>query len=167
MFEIVIKFLKFIFLVSIFYYLYNNNYFDFSLISNLVNNFALNITLIFLTIITIILGGYRWYLILKSFDVKITLRKTLKIQYIASFFNNVLFGTIGGDILKVHYVIKHSNNNKLRNNLTILIDRVFGLIGLFILGFISILIILIDNNQINLIYYIFLFILFLFAGSKG
>ena len=161
MLEIILKLLKLIFLISIFYYLYNNNYFDFSLINNFITNVQLNITLIFLTIFTIILGGYRWYLILNSFDVKMTFKKTLKIHYIASFFNNVLFGTVGGDIFKVHYIIKHSKNNKLRNNLTILIDRIFGLIGLFILGLFSLLIILIENNQTRLIYYIFLSIIFL------
>ena len=160
MFEIIIKFIKFIFLLSIFYYLYNNNYFDFSLLNSLINNIPLNITLIFLTTLTVIIGGYRWYLILNSFNVNITLKKTLKIHYIAFFFNNVLFGSIGGDVLKIHYVIKHSKNNKLRNNITILIDRIFGLMGLFFLGIISSLIVLIEIGEYKLFHYSILFLIF-------
>lgn len=160
MFEIIIKFFKFSFLLSIFYYLYNNNYFDFSLLNSFINNIPLNITLIFLTILTVILGGYRWYLILNSFNVEMTFKKTFKIYYIAFFFNNVLFGSVGGDVLKIHYVIKHSKNNKFRNNITILIDRIFGLMGLFFLGIISSLIVLIEIGQYKFFNYSILFLIF-------
>lgn len=160
MFEIIIKFFKFSFLLSIFYYLYNNNYFDFSLLNSFINNIPLNITLIFLTILTVILGGYRWYLILNSFNVEMTFKKTFKIYYIAFFFNNVLFGSVGGDVLKIHYVIKHSKNNKFRNNVTILIDRIFGLMGLFFLGIISSLIVLIEIGQYKFFNYSILFLIF-------
>tara|TARA_B100000989_G_scaffold88307_1_gene63797 strand:+ start:1989 stop:2894 length:906 start_codon:yes stop_codon:yes gene_type:complete len=169
MFEIFIKFLKVTLLISIFYYLYNNNYFDLSLFVNFIKNPLLNFILIFLTAFTIFVGGYRWYIILKSFDVKISLFKTLKIHYIASFFNNVLFGTIGGDVLKVHYILKHSDKNKLKNNFTILIDRVFGFLGLSFLGLFSVIIIIIQSDQIKFLYYSFyvalafiIFFIFLF-----
>ena len=72
-----IKFLKVTFLLSIFYYLYNNNYFDLSLFVNLVNNPILNFILVILTAFTIFIGGYRWFVILKSFDVKISFLKNL------------------------------------------------------------------------------------------
>lgn len=160
MFETIIKLLKFSFLLSIFYYLYNNNYFDFSLLKSFINNVPLNITLIFLTVLTVILGVYRWYLILNSFNVGMTFKKTFKIYYIAFFFNNILFGSVGGDVLKIHYIVKHSKNNRLRNNITILIDRVFGLMGLFFLGIISSLIVLIEIGQYRLFYYSILFLIF-------
>tara|TARA_B100001175_G_scaffold313172_1_gene320330 strand:- start:703 stop:1608 length:906 start_codon:yes stop_codon:yes gene_type:complete len=160
MFEMVIKFLKITFLISIFYYLYNNNYFDLSLFVNLINNPLLNFILVIFTALTIFIGGYKWYVILKSFDVEISFLKTLKIYYIASFFNNVLFGTIGGDILKIHYVLKHSKKNKLRNNITILIDRILGFLGLSFLGFFSIVIIIIESQQIKFLHYLIYFILF-------
>ena len=155
MFEIFIKFLKIIFLISIFYYLYNNNYFDLSLFIYFIKNPLLNFILIFLTAFTIFVGGYRWYVILKSFDVKISLFKTLKIHYIASFFNNVLFGTVGGDVLKIHYILRHSDKNKLKNNFTILIDRIFGFLGLSFLGLLSVIIIIIQSDQVKFLYYLF------------
>ena len=155
MFEIFIKLLKVIFLMSIFYYLYNNNYFDLSLFVYFIKNPLLNFILIFLTAFTIFVGGYRWYVILKSFDVKISLFKTLKIHYIASFFNNVLFGTVGGDVLKIHYILRHSDKNKLKNNFTILIDRIFGFLGLSFLGLLSVIIIIIQSDQVKFLYYLF------------
>lgn len=161
MLDIVIKCLKIIFLLSIFYYLYNNNHIDLSLFVDLINNPLLNLLIIILTFFTIFLGGYRWYIILRSFNVEISFIKTLKIHYIASFFNNILFGTIGGDVLKIHYVIKHSKRNKLKNNLTILIDRIFGFLGLCFLGFCSTIILLIQNQLINFLYYLGYFILIL------
>ena len=141
--------------MSIFYYLYNNNYFDLSLFVYFIKNPLLNFTLIFLTAFTIFVGGYRWYVILKSFDVKISLFKTLKIHYIASFFNNVLFGTVGGDVLKIHYILRHSDKNKLKNNFTILIDRIFGFLGLSFLGLLSVIIIIIQSDQVKFLYYLF------------
>ena len=141
--------------MSIFYYLYNNNYFDLSLFVYFIKNPLLNFILIFLTAFTIFVGGYRWYVILKSFDVKISLFKTLKIHYIASFFNNVLFGTVGGDVLKIHYILRHSDKNKLKNNFTILIDRIFGFLGLSFLGLISVIIIIIQSDQVKFLYYLF------------
>ena len=155
MFEIFIKLLKVIFLMSIFYYLYNNNYFDLSLFIYFIKNPLLNFVLIFLTAFTLFVGGYRWYVILKSFDVKISLFKTLKIHYIASFFNNVLFGTVGGDVLKIHYILRHSDKNKLKNNFTILIDRIFGFLGLSFLGLLSVIIIIIQSDQVKFLYYLF------------
>ena len=141
--------------MSIFYYLYNNNYFDLSLFVYFIKNPLLNFILIFLTAFTIFVGGYRWYVILKSFDVKISLFKTLKIHYIASFFNNVLFGTVGGDVLKIHYILRHSDKNKLKNNFTILIDRIFGFLGLSFLGLLSVIIIIIQSDQFKFLYYLF------------
>ena len=141
--------------MSIFYYLYNNNYFDLSLFVYFIKNPLLNFILIFLTAFTIFVGGYRWYVILKSFDVKISLFKTLKIHYIASFFNNVLFGTVGGDVLKIHYILRHSDKNKLKNNFTILIDRIFGFLGLSFLGLLSVIIIIIQSDQVKFLYYLF------------
>ena len=155
-----IIFSKFFLLILIFYYLFENNHLDISLITVLRNNIFLNFWFFILILSTLLLGSYRWLIILKNSNIKIKFFDVFKIIYICSFFNNFMFGNIGGDVLRVFYATKISKNNKLKNGFTVLIDRVFGLIGLICLGIISYLFILFDAKEFQTIFYI-LFILFI------
>ena len=154
-----ITLLKFILVIAVFYYLFKNKHIDISFIYKLKNNFILNFLLFSLILSTLILGTIRWLIILKNSKIKIKFFEVFKIIYICSFFNNFMFGNIGGDALRVLYAVKISNKNKLKNGFTILVDRVFGLIGLFCLGLFSCLMILLNNNQYLIIFYIFCLIL--------
>jgi len=91
--------------------------------------------LILIIFLTIIIGAYRWYLILKVFKFDISLYKVFKITYIGNFFNNLLLGGYGGDALRVHYICKASDKKKLTLFATVLIDRIIGAFGLFLVGF--------------------------------
>tara|TARA_A100001015_G_C15034046_1_gene734934 strand:- start:1291 stop:2184 length:894 start_codon:yes stop_codon:yes gene_type:complete len=154
-----ITLLKFILAIAVFYYLFKNNHIDISFISALKNNFTLNFLLFSLILFTLILGTIRWLIILRNSKVKIKFFEVFKIIYICSFFNNFMFGNIGGDALRILYVVKISKKNKLKNGFTIFVDRVFGLMGLFCLGLFSYLLILVNNNQYLIIFYIFCLIL--------
>ena len=129
---------KLLFILSIFYYLFKNEYIN---IEELITiDLSKNFFIIFLTLLlissTYFLGALRWWLILKSFNYKLDLLYILKITYIGAFFNNVLFGSYGGDLVKGYYIYKFTNN-LAKPALTIIIDRLFGLIGLIIIGIIS------------------------------
>ena len=69
--------------------------------------------LILIIFLTVIIGAYRWYLILKVFKFDISLYKVFKITYIGNFFNNLLLGGYGGDVLRVHYICKASDKKNL------------------------------------------------------
>jgi glycosyltransferase 2 family protein len=69
--------------------------------------------LILIIFLTIIIGAYRWYLILKVFKFDISLYKVFKITYIGNFFNNLLLGGYGGDALRIHYICKASDKKNL------------------------------------------------------
>ena len=133
-----IPIIKLLFILSIFYYLFKNEYIN---IEELITiDLGKNFFIIFLTLLlissTYFLGALRWWLILKSFNYKLDLLYILKITYIGAFFNNVLFGSYGGDLVKGYYIYKFTNN-LAKPALTIIIDRLFGLIGLIIIGIIS------------------------------
>ena len=133
-----IPIIKLFFILNIFYYLFKNEYIN---IKELITiDLSKNFFIIFLTLLlissTYFLGALRWWLILKSFNYKLNLLYILKITYIGAFFNNVLFGSYGGDLVKGYYIYK-STNNLAKPALTIIIDRLFGLIGLIIIGIIS------------------------------
>jgi len=68
--------------------------------------------LILIIFLTIIIGAYRWYLILKVFKFDISLYKVFKITYIGNLFNNLLLGGYGGNAFRVHYICKASDKKK-------------------------------------------------------
>jgi uncharacterized protein (TIRG00374 family) len=134
----IIPIIKFFLIIGLFYYLFKTEYIDIkNLIKiNFIENFFIIILIILIISFTYFLGALRWWLILKSFDYKLNFLYILKITYIGSFFNNVLFGSYGGDLVKGYYIYK-STNNSVKPAFTIIIDRLFGLIGLTVVGLIS------------------------------
>jgi len=133
-----IPIIKFILVLGIFYYLFNTEYINIEelIAVDLSNNFQIIFLIIFLITSTYFLGAFRWWLVLKTFKYNVDLLYILKITYIGAFFNNILFGSYGGDLVKGYYIYKFMNKS-VKPALTIIIDRLFGLIGLIIVGIIS------------------------------
>jgi glycosyltransferase 2 family protein len=155
--DYIFKSIKLIFVLSVFYYLYKNNHIDLGSFIALKNNTLLNLFLLILILLTLLLGALRWFLILRYSKINIKFIQVFKIIYICGFFNNFMFGNIGGDVLRIYYATNLSTKNKVKNGFTILLDRFFGLIGLLCLGLISLLIMLIISKE-------YIFLLYLFFG---
>lgn len=130
--------IKFLILILAFYHLLNNDDLNFNELFNneLLEYYNIFIAVFFLISVTYFIGAFRWWLILKSFNFKVQLYEIVKITYIGAFFNNVLFGAYGGDLVKGYYIYKLSKNS-LKSTLTILFDRCIGFLGLFLIGFFS------------------------------
>ena len=133
-----IPIIKFIVVLGVFYYLFKTEYINIEelVAIDLSNKFLIIFLIIFLCASTYFLGALRWWLILKTFNYKVDLLYILKITYVGAFFNNVLFGSYGGDLVKGYYIYKFMNKS-VKPALTIIVDRLFGLIGLIIVGIIS------------------------------
>jgi len=157
--------LKFLLILGIFYYLFKNYDISFNklLHINLNENIFIIILVLSLISLTYFIGAFRWWLILKSFNYKVSFQYILQVTYIGAFFNNVLFGAYGGDIVKGYYIYKFSNNS-IKTVLTIIIDRIFGFIGLVVIGITSF-VIFIDEEffkyLINNFYLLIVFIIVL------
>jgi uncharacterized membrane protein YbhN (UPF0104 family) len=108
-------------------------------LSLLFKNFFLHLDKLFISILliflSIIIGSYRWYLILKVFKVNINLYTVFKITYIGNLFNSLLLGGYGGDAFRAYYIYKITNKKKITSLVTVLIDRIIGVIGLFLVIF--------------------------------
>lgn len=86
----------------------------------------------------VIMGSFRWYLLLRGVDIKANYIKVMILHSIGLFFNTAMPGAVGGDIIKAYYVIKdNSIQTKTPAALSVLLDRVLGIMGLFILGLTS------------------------------
>jgi uncharacterized membrane protein YbhN (UPF0104 family) len=81
-----------------------------------------------------ILGGVRWYLILRTFGIFLGLRSVFEIYAIGTFFNGFLPGATGGDVMRVVYVLRSVPKRKLRTVASVFADRVVGLYGLLMMS---------------------------------
>ena len=170
MINIFIKSTKILIIILIFYYLYENNHFNLDIFIKLTSSTFLTVILSCLIFTTYILGAYRWNLILKSSNIKNSFLENFKIFYMCTFFNNFLLGNLGGDFIKIYYVSKLNKSNKIKNSFSVIIDRIFGFLGLSILGLISFFLILYSQNNIKFslsitLLLIFLIFIFFYLGK--
>lgn len=81
-------------------------------------------------------GVYRWYLLVRTQDINIGLFEAYSITSQAFFFSLVIpGGSIGGDLVKATFIAaKAPGGRRLEGVLSILIDRIFGSVGLFVVA---------------------------------
>jgi glycosyltransferase 2 family protein len=119
---------------------------DFNKVSNLQVSWILLAMLFYLT--HLLVGAYRWYLLLKVLDIKVSFFESLSLMMQGCFFSLVIpGGAIGGDLVKAKFLISRTPpGKKLEGTFTILMDRIIGMIALFslagVIGLLSISIIL-------------------------
>jgi hypothetical protein len=86
--------------------------------------------------ITFALTAVRWHELLKALDIHITLAMTFALNMVGAFYNTFMPGSTGGDVLKALYVSRHTTH-RTRAVMSVLIDRIIGLIALIIIGSIA------------------------------
>jgi len=79
-------------------------------------------------------GVVRWWLLLLTQGIRLSLLEAFRLSYIGIFFNNVLPGLTGGDLVKAVAVARRVPAARARAVTTIFVDRVLGLLALMILG---------------------------------
>ena len=80
----------------------------------------------------------RWILLLRVHGVEISMFQTVKLTYLGLFYNNMMPGAVGGDLLKAWYITHHSEKDqRVEAAVTVFVDRLVGLIGTIILGVIA------------------------------
>ncbi len=77
---------------------------------------------------------YRWYLLLGAAELQTDLPRVCALTFIGAFFNNVMPGSQGGDIVKAYYIAREHAHRKTEAIITVLLDRVLGITGLTIVA---------------------------------
>lgn len=80
----------------------------------------------------IMVANLRWQIVLKKLEFKFSFSETLKFLWVGLFFNQALPSSIGGDAMRAYYLQKSYGNIK-KTTIGVLLDRLYGLIGLFLL----------------------------------
>jgi glycosyltransferase 2 family protein len=77
-------------------------------------------------VIALFITFFRWYLLVRAQDLPFTLRNAIRLGLVSYYFNSILPGSVGGDILKAVAVAREQSRRTVAVA-TILIDRVIGL----------------------------------------
>lgn len=72
----------------------------------------------------------RWRLLMKVQGISMGWLRTLRVYFIGLFFNLFLLGATGGDVVKIFYAIRETASKKSAAFLSVLVDRMMGLLGL-------------------------------------
>ena len=88
--------------------------------------------IVFLISVNIILGSFKWWLLLKTFKYNISYKICYLLYSIGVFFNTIMPGGFGGDIIKGTYLYKYIQTDyRTQSILTIIVDRIVGMHALF------------------------------------
>jgi uncharacterized protein (TIRG00374 family) len=75
----------------------------------------------------------RWWLLLRAQSIHIEVLAAVRLFYLGLFYNNVMPGAVGGDLIKAWYVTKHTEK-RLEGALSVFVDRGVGLAGTLLLA---------------------------------
>ena len=75
----------------------------------------------------------RWYILVRVIEPRFTLRSTMLLGFIGYVFNLVIPGAVGGDFIKAAYLVR-MHIRKTQAIASMVIDRILGLLGLFVLA---------------------------------
>lgn len=78
----------------------------------------------------------RWWLLLRAQSIHIGIGAAIRLFFLGLFYNNVMPGAVGGDLLKAWYVTKHTDK-RLEGALSVVVDRVVGLAGLILMAILT------------------------------
>src|SRR5262245_49047357 len=88
---------------------------------------------------TIVFASTRWWWLLIVNRLQVSWLEALRFTWIGLFFNNVVPGQTGGDLVKAIYIMKHCPGGRVPAMVSVLVDRVLGLASLALLGAIAVL----------------------------
>ncbi len=91
------------------------------------------IAAILLFMLTNIVVGCRWYLLLRAQHIRVRLGPCIRIHFLGMFYNNILISSVGGDLLRALYITKHTHK-RLEAALSVLVDRIVGLFTLVLMA---------------------------------
>lgn len=87
-----------------------------------------------------VIASFRMKLIITAQNITIRFREALALTFIGYFFNNFLPTSIGGDIVKAHYLSKHCRDTA-GSYTAIFVDRVIGMITMVFMAFVALLLV--------------------------
>jgi len=83
--------------------------------------------------VSLLLVAVRWRLLLRIQEIPISLWEAVRLTFLGQFFNAVVPGTVGGDLVKAYYAAKHTPR-KAAALVSVFVDRLLGLVELALMA---------------------------------
>ncbi|MCA8941164.1 MAG: flippase-like domain-containing protein, partial [Planctomycetes bacterium] len=84
---------------------------------------------------SLVFSSIRWWWLLRVNRVECSIVDSIRFTWIGVFFNNVVPGQTGGDVVKALYIMRHAGDSgRVAAVVSVLVDRVLGLASLALLG---------------------------------
>ncbi len=110
------------------------NQVDFKAIVNILKNVDITMIIYAMILLTIqvFIATTRWQFVLKCQKIMLDYKNTLQILWSGLFFNQAMPSSVGGDVIRGYY-LKKQGMTLGRATLGVLMDRLFGMVGLVLL----------------------------------
>lgn len=102
-------------------------------------------------------GVWRWWILLRAVGVRVSFWTAHRLTFIGFFFNNVVPGATGGDVVKAVYVARGAQR-RAPAVMTVLLDRLLGLLALALIAFAVVLTRLDETAYRQLSWFVFAFL---------
>jgi len=79
----------------------------------------------------------RWYLLVRTLDFPFRLRDAIRYGFVGLVSNYIAPGTVGGDLFKAVLLARDQKSRRYAAFATVLLDRILGLLALFMVGVIA------------------------------
>ncbi len=76
-------------------------------------------------VVSQVLVGFRWWLLLRTQKVHISIWAAVRLHFLGLFYNNFMPGSMGGDVIRAWYVTKHTHR-RFEAVLSVFVDRLLG-----------------------------------------
>ena len=131
--KLFIQLLKISAAVAIIWYMVHSGRINLNAIYQAKENYQLVILALLMLVVGVLITFYRWKLLLKGQNIILSTKDVVSLGFIGLFFTSVLPGAVGGDLVKSVYIAKKVKTNKISSVLTVLLDRIIGLVALVII----------------------------------
>jgi uncharacterized membrane protein YbhN (UPF0104 family) len=87
-----------------------------------------------LTFLGVALTIVRWHWLMRALSLPFRLRDAFRLGFLGYLLNFVSFGSVGGDLFKAVFVARELHGHRAEAVATVVVDRLVGLLGVFILA---------------------------------
>ena len=125
--------LKFLFSASVIYWLVSTGKLDFQSLKSLLH-WQILVAGASINAVNLFLTNERWMMFLKAQSLKLHRAMVLKLSLIGLFFNFIVPGGVGGDIVKGFYASTQTPDARLKTAVTVAMDRLIGLYSMILMA---------------------------------
>lgn len=100
-------------------------------------NLALLLAALLLYFFAIVVGAFKWQILVKAQAIQTSLGALLSYSLMALFFGNVMPTNIGGDVIRAYELAKATQGRAEESAVSVLVDRLMGMLAFFVMAMVT------------------------------